>query len=194
MQINQIVAFDQNGGIGYARNEDGKLPWNLPLEFARYAEKVTNSGGKRSKTAIIMGRKSFDQHLNFPPCEYKRKFFSDSVLRIILSREKSEAVEKTGGFVCGSWNEVENILESHSDEVSVAWNIGGPAVYRMQDVSKTGTEIHVTRIQGDFDCDLFYPHFETIEKDKNWERIWTSEKQLENGVYYHFETYLFKKQ
>ena len=47
-----VVAIDRAGGIG----REGKLPWNLPADMARFKEITQGEGGN----AVIMGRKTWD--------------------------------------------------------------------------------------------------------------------------------------
>ncbi len=41
--VHQIVAVDEDFGIGHSANVDGALPWSLPGEFRRFLGIVTES-------------------------------------------------------------------------------------------------------------------------------------------------------
>lgn len=131
-----IVACDARGGIG----KGGTIPWSLPADMTRFRKlttRLTDSGGD---PAVIMGRRTWESiPVKFRPLPNRRN--------IVLSRS---APELAGAVVYPSWT-IPAII--HPD----AWVIGGADIYA--DALKLGLvdQIYLTRLQRDYDCDVFWP-------------------------------------
>lgn len=111
MSINLIVAADAGNSIGFM---DGRLPWHLPHDMARFKELTT--GG-----VVVMGRTTY-QTLNRPNGLPNRR-------NIVLTRQPYSEVRGTFGEVdiissldyCRQW------IGPESDPL---WIIGGAQVYQ----------------------------------------------------------------
>ena len=141
-RFNIIVAVDEKNGIG----KDGKIPWKNPedMKFFKY---MTIGDGNN---ALIMGRKTFE---SLPKKLDRRKvvvlsrdFDSDFVYPDLLSALKDLGKENHENiYICGG----EQLYNEAIDKYLYLCN-----------------DIYVTKIQGDYECDTFFP-FDKI-KDFNY--------------------------
>ncbi len=159
--IRQIVAVDRAGGFAKL-NADGilEIPWNLPGDKMYYRAHIQ---GKR----LLMGRLSYDA------ARAKRAAYN----YVLTSNADMPVVN---GEVVAS---IEEALDKNKDQD--LWVIGGEQVYA--ETITVADELYITRVEGDFTCDRFYP---TIPA--NFSRIFISEPRQENDLTYRFEEY--KKQ
>lgn len=141
--ITMIVAADDILGIG----KDGKIPWHIKEELAFFRKTTVGNGNN----AIIMGRKTHDSIGLVLPLRRNivltRESFSDDSDRmperhifLDVAHSKEEALRKASYF----------------DEIFI---IGGAEIYNLflEDCNR----ILISRIKGNFDCDVFLPvHFD----------------------------------
>ena len=129
-----IVAADVNDTIG----KDNKLIWHLPDDLKRF--KRLTSGHH-----IIMGRKTFD---SFPGLLPNRK-------HIVITRQKEN-------------KEIENVVyvNSMQEAINVSYEdpnpfvIGGGEIYRLAMKELSIDEMFITKIDGVFGADTFFPEFD----------------------------------
>ncbi len=159
--IRHIVAIDSNGGFA-KRTTAGvfAIPWNLPGDKAYYRAQIR---GKR----LLMGRQTYDAE-RAAQAAYNFVLSHDATMHIV------------NGEVVASIDEA--LAKSTGQDL---WVIGGETVYA--DTIAQADELYITRVEGDFACNRFYP---TIPA--NFTRVSASEPQRENGTTYQFE--LYKKQ
>ncbi len=159
--IRQIVAVDQaNGFAKYNTAGVLEIPWDLPGDKAYYRAHIQ---GKR----LLMGRLSYDA-ARAERAAYNYVLTSNAAMPVV------------NGEVVAS---IEEALDKNNGQD--LWVIGGENVYAQ--TIEYADELYITRIEGDFVCDRFYP---TIPA--NFSRIFISEPQQENDLTYRFEVY--KKQ
>ena len=159
--IRHIVAVDQAGGFAKLTAAGvPEIPWDLPGDKAYYRARIE---GKR----LLMGRLSYDA------ARAKRAAYN-----YVLTR--NAAMQIVNGEVVAS---VDQALAKNRDQD--LWVIGGEQVYA--ETITIADELYITRVEGDFRCDRFYP---TIPAD--FSCIFISEPRQENGLTYRFEVY--KKQ
>ena len=90
-------------------------------------------------------------------------------------------------FVCQSWSDVKLKVNELENQISEAWNIGGPQLYeeqlKTQDKEMT---IYLTQLEKTFDCDTFFP----IQYLSNYQIQEESDliKDQESGVQFKFKT------
>jgi dihydrofolate reductase len=137
-----IVAADEKNGIGKA----GKLPWSIPEDLARFKHKTL--GGH-----VIMGHKTW---LSLP----SKVRPLPGRINLVLSRNPRRRA------VVLDANESPRFYTSLSDVPSwilnkdSTWVIGGSEIYSHVLGSYFRgfvSEIHLTRIVGDYECDTFWP-------------------------------------
>ena len=127
--IGAILAVDENMGLA----KDGKLAWPIKedMEFFR---KITTGEGKN---AIVMGR-STAESMPFFPLKKRENF-------IATRNPKLESeIELT----------VESLKKLNSKFKEV-WIIGGKQIYEHCFEHKLVDRILITKIPGDYECDLF---------------------------------------
>lgn len=120
------------------KNEIGlnnQLLWHLPDDFKRF--KMLTSGH-----FIIMGRKTFE---SFPKPLPNRT-------HIVITKQKEYTIE--GHFVVHSLNDALEIVPKSEN----CFIIGGGEVYK-QSLS-LANKIELTRVQGTFKADTFFPEFD----------------------------------
>jgi dihydrofolate reductase len=156
--IRHIVAVDSS--MGFAKlDANGVLgiPWSLPGDTAYYRDHVS---GKR----LLMGRLSYDE-----------KRAQQATYNYVLTHDKTMQV--ANGETVAS---VEDALAKN--KAQDLWVIGGESVYAA--TIAQADELYITRVDGDFACDRFYPNIPTI-----FTRTYVSKAHHENGHMYHFEIY-----
>ena len=159
-----VVAIDRAGGIG----REGKLPWNLPADMARFKEITQGEGGN----AVIMGRKTWDSiPEKFQPLPGR--------LNVVLTRRQDwEAPE--GAAAAGNF---EDALRAGEDATEV-FVIGGGAVYEEALRHPNCRTVHMTAIHEEFGCDTFF-----LPDATQWELESESETAEENGIPFSFCVY-----
>jgi dihydrofolate reductase len=137
MDVTLIVAADERDGIA----RDGRIPWRLPADLKRF--KALTSGPGPTEAAVLMGRTTWE---SLPPKVRPlpgRK-------NLVLSRTREAFA---GATRVSSWAEA---LEAARGS-SALWIIGGAAVYALALAEPETSAIELTRVLGDFGCDLAWP-------------------------------------
>jgi dihydrofolate reductase len=134
--INIIVAADQNNGIGL----NNKLPWHNS-EDLKWFSKITK-GNK--KNAILMGKNTWNGLPKKPLPDREN---------LILSTKEEFNGENYKSFIgeCGLWD---YCLEKEIEDV---WIIGGGKVYEYFINKPYITNVYISRINGQYNCDTFFP-------------------------------------
>ncbi len=147
----------------FAIGKDGKLLCHIPGDLA-YFKRMTV--GK----TVIMGRKTLESLPGGKPLPKRET--------IVLSRTLGSTDEYT---VAGSIEEAKQL--AGDKEVFVC---GGEEVYRQ--MVPLCDEIYLTLIDEEFDADAHFPQF-----TDDFEKVWESDVQEENGHRYQFVQYKRKK-
>lgn len=146
----------------WAIGNEGKLLCHLPGDLKYFKEKTT---GK----TVVMGRKTLESLPGGKPLP-KRK-------NIVLTRNQSFAKEG-----CTVVHSIEELLEKYSGEDVMV--IGGGEIYCK--VLQYCEGCYVTKIDAEFEADT---HFPNIDESADFELVWQSEEQKENGIIYRFTEY-----
>ncbi|MCP9260313.1 putative dihydrofolate reductase [Dirofilaria immitis] len=142
--MNIIVAVDSCGGIG----RNGNLPWCLRGELARFGELTTSTTDNNKKNAVIMGRKVWQSiPSRFRPLKNR--------LNIVLSSTMEEIIDENV-IVARSFESAINLLQN-MENIETIWNIGGRNVYELGLKSPLLHQLYITRVEGDFSADVFFP-------------------------------------
>lgn len=160
-----IVATEKNWGIG----KENQLLVHMPGDLKFFKEQTT---GK----VIILGRKTLETFPGGKPLPKRTN--------IIITANPD--YEKDGCVIVSSVEEAvkkAEILagEGGLDNVMVC---GGASVYE-QMLPLCDTCI-VTRMEQEFESDRFFPN---LDENPDFEVVWESEPQEENGVTYRFTEY-----
>ncbi len=196
-----IAACDQEMGIG----KGGTLPWRLPGEleyFHRVTSDVTDS---TKKNAVVMGRKTWESipekrrplpgRLNCVITRQADYTLPEGVLRFgslddCLGYLSCHPVPDTGSR---NKNKQKFFLFSFLDsrlrgndnlEIENIFIIGGAQLFTEAIKRPECTRIYLTRVEGVFDCDTFFPEIPEIFRLVN-----SSDDQEENGFKYKFLCY-----
>ncbi|VIO96294.1 dihydrofolate reductase family protein [Brugia malayi] len=176
LHMNLIVAVDGCGGIG----RNGGMPWFLPAEMARFAKLTTLTMDSGKKNAVIMGRKVWE---SIPPKfrPLKNRF------NVVLSRKiKEESNENV--VVARSFESAISLLQD-MENIETIWNIGGREVYELGLNSPFLHQMYITRVEGDFLADVFFPEVDYGRFIKSTE---SEEMHEEKGIKYRYEIYTVK--
>lgn len=103
---------------------------------------------------------------------------------VVLTRDSKFSKES-----CSTAASVEELLSMYGGEAAAAADdqlmaAGGGEVYRQ--LLKYCDSCLITKIEGDFNADTFLPD---LDKNPDFELIWTSEEHEENGISYRFTEY-----
>ena len=158
-----IVAVDNKWGIG----KDGGLLVHLSGDLKYFKENTI--GG-----TIVIGRKTLESFPGARPLPGRTN--------IVLTRNGSYEAE--GCVVCHSAEEVGEACERLGIDTDRVFVCGGGSVYRQ--MLPMCDEVLVTRIDGEFDADTFFPD---LDADPDFEVTWSGEATEENGVIYRFTRY-----
>lgn len=140
MIISLVVAASTNNAIG----KDGTMPWHLPNDLKHF-KNVTWG------LPVVMGRKTFDS-LGKPLPGRKN---------IVITRQKGWKHESAV-----SVQSIEDALFlAKQMDVKEIMIIGGGEIYKL--LFPKAKRIYLTRVEGEFDADTFFPAFE----EKQWELI-----------------------
>lgn len=153
MIVSLIVALDDKNGIG----KDGKMPWDVPSDLKRFKELTLNH-------PVIMGRKTFESIPRPLPGR----------TNIVITRNHFEQKDTI------TTNSLENAIEQAKkspgfDEVFI---IGGGQIFK--EAINIADKIYLTKIEGDFGADTFFPDYSLFTK-KIYE-----ESREENGYKFKF--------
>lgn len=161
LQMNLIVAVDENWAIGY-KNE---LLIRIPADMKMFRQETT---GK----VVVLGRKTLETFPNAQPLKDRTN--------IILSTNKDYKVKDA--IVVHSIEELLEELKNYaSDDVYI---IGGETIYRQMlpycDVA------HITKIDRSYEADAYFPN---LDKDGEWQVTAESDEQSYFDTTYSFVKY-----
>jgi len=168
MNFDVVVAADAAGGIG----RSGELVWKLPGD-TRFFKEITSRASEGKRNAVVMGRKTWGSiPQRYQPLAGR--------LNVVLTRQ-SELLLPHGVLRAAGIEEALEQLQQQSDLERV-FVIGGGEIYRLAVQMPACQRIYLTRVEGRFDCDAFFP-----DLDDGYRRVEVSERQEENGIGYVFE-------
>lgn len=159
MEFSIIVAIDEKGGVGKANT----LPWHIPADLRHFKE-ITTGG------TVIMGRNTWESiPEKFRPLPNR--------LNIVLTGNLNYLVPE-GVKLASSLDGALAISEGKT------FVIGGAKVFEEAIRHESCNELIITKIDGDFNCDTFFPFipldFQVIEEAETVE---------ENGIKFKFVSY-----
>lgn len=135
-RFNIIVAIDGKNGIG----KNGSIPWRNKEDFEHFRKTTIGNGNN----AVIMGRKTYESlPSNFRPLPNRRNF--------VLSSQPISGVD--------TYTSLGSILKECS-QFNQVFIIGGQRLYEeaIKYYLYLCDDIYISHIQGDFNCDVFFPY------------------------------------
>lgn len=171
MNFSIIVAMDEKRGIG----KDGKLPWHIPAELQHFAKTTRTTNFPEQKNAVIMGRKSWDSIPDkFRPLPGR--------LNIVLTRQADFAVPAE---VLTAASLQDALAQASTHRAEHTFVIGGGHVFEEALRHPACTELLVTEVDGDFECDTFFPAIDPAGFLKKA----TSDTHQDAGIEFRFTSY-----
>ncbi len=163
MSIALVVAADSRGGIA----KDGDLPWHLPGDLGHFKRVTTATRDVSKRNAVIMGRKTWETiPQKYRPLSHR--------YNIVVSRQPEYSLPEGVLLAAGLPQAIEKAQKPprvHSKEsgtdvptpvsVESVFIVGGAQIYSQSIEMAVCTKIYYTRIHKDFDCDVFFPSFES---------------------------------
>ena len=153
INVNLIVAFCKNNGIGNENN----IPWKISSDLKKF-KKYTSPKQNMQSSAIIMGKNTYNSIKK--PLVNRDNLILSSTLNIDETFDNKNIVK--------SFSKVERIEDfvklKNYDEV---WIIGGSKIYDLflnsyrNDGLLKPTNLYITYIDEDFECDTFFPTIDT---------------------------------
>lgn len=167
MKFSIIAAACKNMGIG----KNGVMPWNLPSDLAHF-NKTTRGAGQN---AVIMGRVTWE---SLPEQHKPLK----GRINIVITRNADYSLPE-GVFKAES---VEGALKiAGKCVVEEAFVIGGAQIYNEAIQNPNCATIYLTEIDGQFECDAFFPKIDLSK----FKKTFASEEKTENGLKFKFAKY-----
>jgi len=134
-----VVATDRNRGIGVG----GKLPWRLREDMRHFRELTTGSDN-----SVIMGRKTWESIPDkFRPLPGRRN--------VVMTKNGNYKVPD-GVWISAS---LDGALAVQASNIFV---IGGAEVYAEAIDHPGCKDMYLTRVQGEYECDTFFPPCEGL--------------------------------
>ncbi|RHY10941.1 hypothetical protein DYB36_002090 [Aphanomyces astaci] len=177
-EISVVVAVARKTwGIGI----NNALPWKLPSDMKRFREITTGTTDATKQNAVIMGRNTWESiPAKFRPLPGR--------LNVVLTRNAQLAAELEASspqvLAASSLNDALSKLPSATIEHVFA--IGGASVYNDALRHPACHRAYVTLVDGDFDCDAFFP---STLKQLGFVETEALGTQRENDIDFHFATY-----
>ena len=175
-----IAAMDSKRGIG--KNND--LPWHLPNEYKHFVRTTKSVVNPEKQNAVILGKNTwFSVPEKFRPLKGRLNVVISSTLK---TEDLPENVK-----LCRSLPDAVDLLSSapYNNTIEEIFIVGGASLYKEGMASELCKRIYITKIDGDFECDVFYPEFDTeVYKEITLDNV-SQEIQEEKGIKYTFHVY-----
>lgn len=155
MTISLIVAYDRHRGIG----KEGKLPWHIPADLQLFKRLTWGHH-------IVMGRRTFESIGRVLPGR----------TTIVVSRNSSQYPE--GCFYVATLEQALALAQERGE--TECFLIGGARLYAA--ALSYAHRIYASEIEGEFDCDVFFPHLDPGE----WEERWATTISSANAPSFRF--------
>ncbi len=137
MKFKLIVAVDQKLGIG----KNNGISWKNKTDLRFFRKKTLEVPENSTKqNMIIMGRKTFDSIGKELP----------NRINVVLSRNKMENVL--------NFQDLKHLflyIEKNKEQINSVFIIGGSQIYKLFLDLRIISEMYVSRIEGNYNCDIF---------------------------------------
>lgn len=147
--IRAILAVDENNGLG----KNGRMAWHFPEDFKYFKEYTTGS-------VCLMGRTTYEDiasHKKNPSGELLPNRPAIVLTRDNIPHHQKECLYENVTFSeggIGFINLLHLVGKNDQYEVSV---VGGKQVYDMCFEHGLISEVSITRVSGNYDCDVVAP-------------------------------------
>lgn len=166
-----IAAVDQKNGLG----KNGDLAWRLKKEMRHFTKTSTETLDPKKQNCVIMGQTTWESiPEKFRPLPGRKN--------IVLSLDESYSTDGAEVF-----NSIDASLESIDNSIETIFIIGGASIYRQTITHPLIDGVYLTRIEHDFQCDVFFP-----EIPENYRIKQKIGSETEKGI--NFTFYLYRKE
>jgi len=172
--VHVVVAIDEKSGIG----KEGALPWHLTGDLKHFRDITCITRSQKKKNIVLMGRKTWQSiPKQFQPLPER--------INVVLTQNPNLDVPY-GVLKAESFDKVLEMVRSEQlkNIIETVFVIGGQQVYEETLKYDECQKLYITRIQGSFNCDVFFPGF-----DESFDKVSTSSPHNEGPVTYQFEEY-----
>jgi len=163
--MNLIVCVDKNNGIG----KNNTIPWNLRTDMKHFAKVTKNS-------IIIMGGNTW-KSINSKPLKNR--------INLILSKTMTNDNNYENTFFFTSFVLLHKFLENIQSNKEI-YAIGGKSIYEYFLKKNLINKIYMTKIDYDFNCDVFFPDIDLTNKYKI---TYKSNQIIDNDIKFIFCIY-----
>ncbi|KAI6230158.1 Dihydrofolate reductase [Aphelenchoides fujianensis] len=183
--MNLIAAVDAKFAIG--KNND--LPWRLPKEYAHFVRETSRTSAPDRMNAVIMGRRCWESiPAKFRPLRNR--------INVVLSRTLPRLIDTERNVVMVA--ELDDALDvltnnpAFAEKLETIWNAGGAEIYRMGLSHPWTHKLVLTRIEAEFEADVFFPPIPWEEYEEN-DDFQPLERVEEKGVQWYVTSFTRKK-
>lgn len=156
--IRLIAAIDEKRGIA----KNGAMPWSIPEDERYFTDQTKMYGGH-----VLSGAKTFWEAYKGKPLKGRHNY--------ILTHDNTPI---EGAILV---HDLQAFLDTFKDKD--LWVAGGAAVFKeVMDAGKAD-ELYLTHIEGDFECDRFFPAYDGFRKKQE------SETREQNGYRFTYAVY-----
>ena len=144
MSFNIIVAVDEKNGIG----KNNTIPWHCKEDMRYFRKKTKETKKEGLKNIVVMGRKTYES--------LPIKYLPGRINIVLSSTTKQKDYPEEIILLC-NLNEVLKYYKEHKKELDKIWIIGGSKLYEEVYNHAVCRDLHITKINGNYDCDIKFP-------------------------------------
>ncbi len=160
-----IIAVDEKHGIW----KDNSIPWKLKNDLQHFKSVTTTTRSKKKQNVVIMWRKTWESlPKSVRPLPGRINYILSS------GYKENPSINADGSFWFNSFESAHEYASAQKN-IETIYIIGGSYLYNLVLDLEYLQHIYLTRVYGDFNCDVFMwkipPHFKitsTSEKQKEW--------------------------
>jgi len=168
-----IVAHDEKLGIG----KNNKLPWQIKGDLKHFRDLTsafTKKEDSEKMNVVIMGRKTWESlPANYKPLPNRNN--------LVISRNSNYALPNNVMHSKSVEHALEVLKQVDYGDVFI---IGGAVIYEIAIKLQIFDTLHVTEIEGEYNCDVFFPQYKN-----DFKLIDSSGTILEGDYRFSFKTY-----
>ena len=171
-----MLFVKKNNGIGFQND----LPWKLSGDL-KYFKEITTRELNGTQNVVVMGRKTWESLPKKP---------LPNRINVVLSKNRDETFIRSinkhnSTFVVDSLSKVLDTFSLIPNIKSNIFVIGGAEIYNTLIESNLCSNMYITEIYNEFECDTFFPEY---NKD-NFTLTSVSGFKEENGIHYRHKVF-----
>lgn len=137
-----IVAIDKNSGIGY----NGDLPWKINKDMKYFKTITTKTKNPNKKNCVIMGKNTY---LSIPNMYRPLR----NRINIVLSKKINHLED---ALLFSNINDIFDYINKNKKRIEHCYIIGGESIYNQFLESNYVSNILITEIGKEYNCDCFF--------------------------------------